>query len=82
MKNLLHDRCGLVSIYRWLPELQEMLVLLSDKLANKQKPRKPKPTTGSAGLNENTSDGLELVDFPVGPNTIPPDQANISLSAV
>lgn len=37
--------CILLS--RWLPELHELVKDLGDKLANKQKPRKPKPATGN-----------------------------------
>lgn len=32
---------------RWLPELRELVADFGDKLANKQKPRKPKPATGN-----------------------------------
>ena len=33
--------------FRWLPELNGLITDLRDKLANKQKPRKSKPATGT-----------------------------------
>ena len=33
--------------FRWLPELNGLITDLRDKLANKQRPRKSKPATGT-----------------------------------
>ncbi|KAL9982729.1 hypothetical protein ACROYT_G004813 [Oculina patagonica] len=38
-------------LLRWLPELHDLVAELGDKLANKQKPRKPKPATEPKPFN-------------------------------
>ena len=46
MHNILVIIEMLTSLFRWMPELLDLVAELGDKLANKQKPRRPKPATG------------------------------------